>query len=131
MNGQEEIKRIKVEKWYTPRFEVKLFMPKYFLETDEAVTGEVGGEFGNDKGAFGNATLRLYVRSKHSKDWVFVMEEEFVPFDGEDEYSFPMEEISKKVPALDGSEVRVEAEITETFMLVTETGYSIDRKSVV
>ncbi|XP_069938701.1 CD109 antigen [Cherax quadricarinatus] len=125
VNGQEEIKRIKVEKWYTPRFEVKLFMPKYFLETDEAVTGEVGGEFGNDKGAFGNATLRLYVRSKHSKDWVFVMEEEFVPFDGEDEYSFPMEEISKKVPALDGSEVRVEAEITETFMLVTETGYSM------
>ena len=59
--------------------QVKIFMPKYFLDTDEAITGEFGGEFGIDKGAYGNATLNLLVRSKDSKDWIFVMQQIFAP----------------------------------------------------
>lgn len=54
-------------------------MPKYFLETDEAITGDVGGEFGNDKGAFGNATLKLFVRNNHLRNWTFVMQQDFAP----------------------------------------------------
>lgn len=54
-------------------------MPKYFLETDEAITGEVGGEFGNDKGAYGNATLKLYARNDVTRGWIFVMQQDFVP----------------------------------------------------
>ncbi|XP_042213472.1 CD109 antigen-like [Homarus americanus] len=127
VNGQEELKMIKVEKWYTPRFEVKLFMPKYFLETEEAITGVVGGEFGNDKGAYGNATLKLFARNRIQPDWVFVMEEDFAPFDGEDEFNFPMEEISNKIGLLDGSEIRIEAEIQDTFMMINETGYSMTK----
>lgn len=59
--------------------QVKMFMPKYFLETDEAITGEVGGEFGNDKGAYGNATLKLFVRNDRMRDWTFVMQQDFAP----------------------------------------------------
>ncbi|XP_068210039.1 CD109 antigen-like [Palaemon carinicauda] len=125
VNGQEEIHPIKVEKWYTPRFEVKVFMPKYFLETDEAITGTAGGEFGNDKGAFGNATIKLFVKNNRLRTWTYVMEEVVDPFDGEHEFSFPMEVIAERVSDLDGSEIRIEAEIQETFMMLNESGYSM------
>ncbi|XP_076046263.1 CD109 antigen-like [Oratosquilla oratoria] len=124
VNGQEESKEIKVEKWYTPRFEVKIFMSKYFLETDEAVTGVAGGEFANDKGVYGNATIKLFARNKLSTSWTYVMEEVVEIFDGEHEFNFPMEEIGRVVPRLDGTEVRVEAELREVFMALNNTGYS-------
>ncbi|XP_047481542.1 CD109 antigen-like [Penaeus chinensis] len=125
VNGQEEIKRIKVEKWYTPRFEVKIFMPKYFLDTDEAIEGVLGGEFGNDKGAYGNATLKLFVKNKLYPNWTYVTEQIFEPFEGEVDFSFPMEELSKRISDLDGSEIRLEAEVQETFMMLNETGFSM------
>ncbi|KAG0724718.1 CD109 antigen [Chionoecetes opilio] len=125
VNGQEEVKSIKVEKWYTPRYEVKMFMPKYFLETDEAIVGDLGGEFSNDKGAYGNATLRLYIRSQGDEVWNYVMQQEIAPLDAEDEYSFPMEALARKVPKLDGSEVRVEAEIHESFTGINGTGFTM------
>ncbi|XP_063601843.1 CD109 antigen-like [Penaeus indicus] len=125
VNGQEEIKRIKVEKWYTPRFEVKIFMPKYFLDTDEAIEGVLGGEFGNDKGAYGNATLKLYVKNKMYPNWTYVTEQIFEPFEGEVDFSFPMEDLSKRISDLDGSEIRLEAEVQETFMMLNETGFSM------
>lgn len=59
--------------------QVKVFMPKYFLDSDEAITGTFGGEFNNDKGAFGNATLKLMVRSKGVEEWTFIMQQDFVP----------------------------------------------------
>lgn len=54
-------------------------MPKYFLDTDEAIEGVLGGEFGNDKGANGNATLKLYVRNKMYPNWTYVTEQIFEP----------------------------------------------------
>lgn len=54
-------------------------MSKYFLDSDEAITGVFGGEFNNDKGAFGNATLKLLARSKGMKKWKFVMQQDFIP----------------------------------------------------
>ncbi|XP_050698378.1 CD109 antigen-like isoform X1 [Eriocheir sinensis] len=140
VNGQEEIKRIKVDKWYTPRFEVKMFMPKYFLDTDEAITGEFGGEFSNDKGTYGNATVRLYIRGRGQDKWKYVMQQDFTPrlfrprrgglshpdrqLDSEDEFSFPMEEVARHVPKLDGSEVRLEAEIYEIYTGINGTGFT-------
>lgn len=59
--------------------QVKVFMSKYFLDSDEAITGTFGGEFNNDKGAFGNATLKLLVRSKGVEEWTFIMQQDFVP----------------------------------------------------
>ncbi|XP_050713228.1 CD109 antigen-like isoform X2 [Eriocheir sinensis] len=124
-NGQEEEKKIKVEKWFTPRFEVKVFMSKYFLDSDEAITGTVGGEFNNDKGAFGNATLKLLVRSKGVEEWTFIMQQDFVPFDSEVDFSFPMAVIAKEMAVMDGAMVRVEAMIQESFMDINETGFSM------
>lgn len=60
-------------------------MPKYFLDTDSAIVGEVGGEFSNDKGAYGNATLRLYIRSKGQEKWNYVMEQDFAPVSTQEE----------------------------------------------
>lgn len=54
-------------------------MSKYFLDSDDAIYGIFGGEFNNDKGAYGNATLKLLVRSKGTEDWTFVMQQEFTP----------------------------------------------------
>lgn len=59
--------------------QVKVFMAKYFLDSAEAITGIFGGEFNNDKGAFGNATLKLLVRSKGMQEWIFVMQQDFTP----------------------------------------------------
>lgn len=56
-----------------------MFMPKYFLDTDEAITGEFGGEFSNDKGTYGNATVRLYIRGRDQYDWKYVMQQDFAP----------------------------------------------------
>ncbi|CAL4102803.1 unnamed protein product [Meganyctiphanes norvegica] len=124
VGGQEELKRIKVEKWYSPRFEVKIFMPKYFLDTDEAITGSVQGEYGMDKGAYGNATLKLFVRNQELPTWAYVMEQNILELDGESEFEFPMSELAKRIPRLDGSEVRIEAEIHESFMSLNQTGFS-------
>lgn len=49
----------------------------------------------------------------------------YLQFDAEDEFSFPMEEIARRVPVLDGAEVRVEAEIQETFLMINETGFTM------
>lgn len=54
-------------------------MPKYFLDTDEAIEGVLGGEFGNDKGAYGNATLKLFVKNKINPNWTYVTEQIFEP----------------------------------------------------
>ncbi|KAK7085756.1 hypothetical protein SK128_008452, partial [Halocaridina rubra] len=124
VNGQEETKDILIEKWYTPRYEVKVFMPKYFLDTDEAITGNAGGEFGNDKGSFGNMTLKLYARTQTSRNWTYVTEQVVSPLDGDEDYEFPMDEISQRVPELDGAEIKVEAIVQETFMMLNETGFS-------
>ncbi|KAK8389963.1 hypothetical protein O3P69_012881 [Scylla paramamosain] len=123
VNGQEEIKPIKVEKWYTPRFE--MFMPKYFLDTDSEIVGEVGGEFSNDKGAYGNATLKLFIRSPKEDKWNYVMQEDFAPLDAEAEYSFPMDVLARKVPKLDGSEIRIEAEVQDSFNGINSTGFTM------
>ena len=56
-----------------------MFMPKYFLDTDSAIIGDVGGEFSNDKGAYGNATLKLFIRSREEDRWNYVMKQEFAP----------------------------------------------------
>ena len=47
-------------------------MQKYFLETDEFITGSIEGEYANDKGAFGNCTLRLYSRTERNNAWSLV-----------------------------------------------------------
>ncbi|KAK8397835.1 hypothetical protein O3P69_004559 [Scylla paramamosain] len=49
----------------------------------------------------------------------------FVPLDGGDEFNFPMEEIARKLPQTDGSMVRVEVEVHDSFMGITETGFSM------
>lgn len=59
--------------------QVKVGMPSYYLDTDEEITGEFGGEFGIDKGAYGNATVRLFARSADTENWQYIMEEDFVP----------------------------------------------------
>ena len=45
--------------------------------------------------------------------------------DGGDEFSFPMVDISRKVPVTDGSTVRVEAMVHDSFMGINETGFSM------
>lgn len=59
--------------------QVKMFMPKYFLDTDEAISGEFGGEFSNDKGTYGNATLRLFIRGRGERSWKYVMQQDYAP----------------------------------------------------
>lgn len=59
--------------------QVKLFMEKYFLETDEAISGTLKGEYVNDKMAYGNATVKLYVRNQHLHNWTFVTQKDISP----------------------------------------------------
>lgn len=47
--------------------------------------------------------------------------------DAGDEFSFPMAEIARKMPVIDGSIVRVEAMVHESFMGINETGFSMAR----
>ncbi|KAK3858623.1 hypothetical protein Pcinc_035182 [Petrolisthes cinctipes] len=125
INGQEEYKYIRVEKWYTPHFEVKLFMEKYFLETDEAIQGTVKGEFVNDKMVYGNATVKLYVKNQHLYNWTFVSQKNISPFNAVSNFTFPMVELSRRITKLDQSEVRVEAEVEYTFLKINQTAFSM------
>lgn len=54
-------------------------MEKYFLETDEAISGTLKGEYVNDKLAYGNATVKLYVRNQHLYNWTFVSQKDISP----------------------------------------------------
>lgn len=42
------------------------------LKSDEFITGFIEGEFGNDKGVFGNLTVRLYARNDNMQKWTLV-----------------------------------------------------------
>ena len=55
-------------------------MQKYFLDTDDSISGTIEGEYGTDKGVFGNATIRLYVKDEEklnkADNFTYVMEQD-------------------------------------------------------
>ena len=111
----------------TPR-QTKLYMKKYFLESAEFITGSIEGEFGNDKGVFGNASIRLYAHSTifsgsgggvggpnsapylpPPPQWSLVSTLDLEVFDGGYDFELPMEDVIRAIGgASTGAMIRVE-----------------------
>ncbi|KAL7646788.1 UNVERIFIED_CONTAM: hypothetical protein RMT77_002043 [Armadillidium vulgare] len=127
VNGQVEEKKFRVEKWYTPRFETKVFLKKFFLDTDRSISGKVESEFVNDKGVEGRATIKLFGRANGASRWSFILQHYVIPFKGLHYFNFSMYEVSRRFAKLDGAEVRVEAEVMDTFLSLNHTGFSYSK----
>jgi uncharacterized protein YfaS (alpha-2-macroglobulin family) len=60
--GQIEEKKIKVEKYYRPQFEVFVRMPTFVFEDDIAVTAQVSAAYLYEKTAKGRMFVRWYAK---------------------------------------------------------------------
>lgn len=60
--GQVYDKKVKIEKYYVPMFEVFVRMPSFHLETENYIEATVTSEYTHDKEGFGNALVRWYAK---------------------------------------------------------------------
>ena len=60
--GQIEDKKVKIEKYYIPMFEVFVRMPSFHFDTDKFIEATVSHEYTFDKEGFGHTTVRWYAK---------------------------------------------------------------------
>ena len=60
--GQVEEKKIKVEKYYNPQFEVFVRMPTFVFDTDQIIEAQVSAAYLYEKTAKGNVIVRWYAK---------------------------------------------------------------------
>ena len=60
--GQREEKKVKVEKYYRPKFEVFVRMPTFIFDTDHLIKAEVSSAYLFEKQAKGTIQVRWYAK---------------------------------------------------------------------
>ena len=60
--GQREEKKVKVEKYYRPKFEVFVRMPTFIFDTDNLIKAEVSSAYLYEKQAKGTIQVRWYAK---------------------------------------------------------------------
>ncbi len=60
--GQVEEKKIKVEKYYNPQFEVFVRMPTFVFDNDQFIEAQVSAAYLYEKTAKGRMTLRWFAK---------------------------------------------------------------------
>ena len=60
--GQNQEKKVKVEKYYRPKFEVFVRMPTFIFDTDQVIKAEVSSAYLFEKKAKGTIQVRWYAK---------------------------------------------------------------------
>ena len=64
-------------------------MQKFFIEgAFKNITGKVEGEFVNDKGVYGSATISLYGKNRVSPQWRYIDQQAIYPVNTNALFSF-------------------------------------------
>ena len=63
--GQNQEKKVKVEKYYRPKFEVFVRMPTFIFDTDQVIKAEVSSAYLFEKKAKGTIQVRWYAKKVH------------------------------------------------------------------
>ncbi|KAJ4443778.1 hypothetical protein ANN_05556 [Periplaneta americana] len=125
---QIEDQSIRVEKYFSPLFEVHVSMPAYTLDTEKYVRANISAHSVLERIARGNATLRMYgkyLKQNHTQKLIW--EDKVHMKDGRHDVLVPMENVEGMMGSLKDLELRVEAELTEYLYGETVTGYSHTR----
>lgn len=155
--GQVEEYTFRVEEYYQTRFEVNITMPAFFFNTEKYLTGTVMANYTNGAPVHGNLTLKATIQPINKEktyrnldintvvEKYFSFEESFpfwlsasdyyrpntVPhlrfFDGVYQFQYPMSELEKHFPSLDGMEIMVTATVGERFLDEIITASSVSR----
>ena len=66
--GQREEKKVKVEKYYRPKFEVFVRMPTFIFDTDNLIKAEVSSAYLFEKQAKGTIQVRWYAKKVRKRE---------------------------------------------------------------
>ncbi|VVC38101.1 Hypothetical protein CINCED_3A025405 [Cinara cedri] len=152
--GQIEEVNFLVEEYYQTRFEVNVTMAAYFLDSDKYLTGFVMANYTNGGPVSGNLTLKATVRplkngfqnfdgSVVEKYFSFDESNPWYPKQPEDErineiphiqwfygvynFKFPLSELQKNFPILEGTEITITAIVGDRYLNEIIEGYSTAR----
>ncbi|XP_037085415.1 CD109 antigen-like, partial [Pollicipes pollicipes] len=128
VRGQLEEKLIKLTKYFVPQWEAFVWMPTYFLLSEDAIAGEVSAAYTSDKVIRGNVTLELHAKpgppyADKNTPYTFITSYVIPQFANSDEFSFPMSALQGALPNLNNAKVKVIARVTEYWLNETYIGW--------
>nr|XP_018913243.1 PREDICTED: CD109 antigen isoform X1 [Bemisia tabaci] len=157
VQGQVEEAKFTVEEYYQTRFEVNVTMPPFFFDTDRYLSGFVMANYTSGGPVDGNLTLKATIRPAKGYISTYTNEipivEKYFNFDesypfwfprpteyermaqiphlkffyGVYHFKYPLSEIEKYVPSLEGMEIMVTATVGDRFLDEIIEGYAVSR----
>ncbi|PSN51286.1 hypothetical protein C0J52_05303, partial [Blattella germanica] len=125
---QIQDQRIRVEKYFSPLFEVHVSLPAYTLDTEQYVAANISARSSLERLARGNATITLYGRYLNRTDsHKFIWEDRISLKNGQHYVLIPMDMVESAMGSLNNVELQLNATLTENLYGETVKGFSQTR----